>query len=284
MDSPEVLRQMRLERWAQTAASRTPGPDAAADLIERVGIATHYPASPEIPNLLHAYTGDPEARVEASWDSASGHVYTWRWALGKRGAAFYAAIVRKRPTWVAWRLLPAALRLRGETRSAEDLYAAGELSAGARRVAGALAGRTDPVETGELRHAAGYPTGKEHRAAYLRAVEELETRLLLAKVFTGGEDEDGEAAMGHVLVAERWPDACREAAALTRDAAMDALLAAYLPQAAYIAPTPFARHLVLPEPEVRAACERLAASGAARVIAIDGQRGACCAHVEPASR
>ena len=42
----------------------------------------------------------------AEWDSPAGEVYVWRWALGRKEVAFYSAIVRKRPTWVSWTLLP----------------------------------------------------------------------------------------------------------------------------------------------------------------------------------
>src|SRR5260370_28523999 len=109
----EELQARRLDRWGQTEETRTPDTISATRLIERVGIATLYPVSPEIPNLLHAYTGTTTTRAVSDWDSASGHIYTWRWELGRQEAAFYTAIVRGRPTLVSWSLLPAVLRLRG---------------------------------------------------------------------------------------------------------------------------------------------------------------------------
>src|SRR5689334_619745 len=96
------LKAKRERRWGQTPETRVPDPEAAAHLIDRVGIATVFPASPEVPNLYHAYVGDANRPTDAKWDSPSGHVYTWRWEIGGKGAAFYGIVVRKRPTFVSW--------------------------------------------------------------------------------------------------------------------------------------------------------------------------------------
>ena len=70
-----ALQARRREHWCQTPQTRIPDPEAAVHLIKRVGIATLFPASPEIPNLFHAYVGDPSAETSSQWDSPSGHVY-----------------------------------------------------------------------------------------------------------------------------------------------------------------------------------------------------------------
>ncbi|HVA90544.1 MAG TPA: hypothetical protein VNL71_11970, partial [Chloroflexota bacterium] len=110
----QSLLAARQANWGQTADTRVPDSPAAAVLIARVGIATLYSVSPELPDLLHAYTGDPATTIDMHWDSPTGHIYAWRWELGRREAAFYTAIVRGRPTLVAWALLPAVLCLRGD--------------------------------------------------------------------------------------------------------------------------------------------------------------------------
>jgi len=242
-----------------------PDPVAATALIERVGIATLYPVSPELPDLLHAYTGDPTTKSDSHWDSPAGHVYAWRWELGRREAAFYTAIVRGRPTLVAWPLLPSVLHLRADLRSPEDLYASGLLSEGAARIARALDGAGGVLGTGELRQAAGFPTGKEQRAAFLKAVAELDARLLLAKVFSP-DDED----MRHALVATRYPEALVAARDLDPTAALDALLAAYLPNAVFALPGPLAKHLGLEAGAVRAGLDRLVAAGTAASATVAG--------------
>jgi hypothetical protein len=264
------LNARRLERWGQTSETRTADEDAAVKLIQRAGVVTLFPASPEIPNLYHAYVGSPGAKPESEWNSPAGHVYGWRWTLGRRAAAFYTAIVRSRPTWVSWALLPALLRLRGELRTPDELYHAGQLSDGALRVARALEESGGVLSTGELRRAAGFPTGKAQRAAYLKAVEELDTRLLLAKVFSS-DNED----MSHALVSVRYPEHVAAAERMEREQALEQFLKTYLSQAIYALPGPLAKHLKLPEPELRAGFERLVAAKGAEAATLAGQKGMC---------
>lgn len=260
-DVQSAAQARRLEQWRQTSETRLPDAAAARELIDRVGIATLYPVSTEIPNLFHAYVGDPTAVTDSKWDSPSGQVYGWRWELGKREAAFYAALIHKKPTWVSWPLLPSVLRLVGESRHPEELYDVGEISQGAYRIAGALEEAGGVLETGQLRQTAGFPTGKEHRAAYLRAVAELENRLLVAKVFS---PDEGDQDMRHALVSLRYPEPVAAAERLTRDAALDQLLTTYLAAAIYAVPKPLAKDLGIPEAELRAALERQPASTSIR--------------------
>ena len=267
------LRQVearRRERWCQTPETRVAGPEEATRLIERVGIATLFPASPEVPNLFHAYVGDPGAQTSSQWDSPSGHVYGWRWALGRREAAFYSALVRGRPTWISWALFPAMLRLCGEPRTPDELYDTGELSGEAYRIAQALDAAGGVLSTGELRRQAGFPTGKAQRAAYLKAVDELDNRLLLAKVFSADDDD-----MRHALVRARYPEHVARAEQMTRVDAMDAFLTTYLPAAVYAVPAVLAKHLKLPEAELRAGLDRLANAGRVTTLALPEQKGMC---------
>ena len=268
LGSIDQLDEARRAFWCQTPADRITGPDGALELINRVGVATLYPASSEIPNLYHAFMGNPGAATDSGHDSPSGEVYTWRWALGGREAAFYSVLVRGRPTWVSWALFPAMLCLCGEARSPEDLYAAGEISAEAHRVARALATAGGVLGTAELRRQAGFPTGKAQRSAYLKAVQELDARLLLAKVFAAGT---GELDMQHALVRLRYPRQAAAAEQMARPAALEAFLAAYLPAAVYAMPVPLAKHLRLPEAELRTALDRFVEAG--RAIRVAGATG-----------
>ena len=272
MEVQQRLQEQRLANWRQTASTRIAGPAEAPALIDRVGVATLYPVSPEVPNLYHAYIGDATASTQSTWDSPSGEVYGWRWTLGRQGVAFYSAVVRGRPTWVSWPLLPAMLRLRGELRSPAELYSAGQLSAAAHRVAEALDRAGGVLSTADLRREAGFPTGKEQRAAYLKAIDELDTRLLLAKVFA---PDDADTDMRHALVRVLYAGPVGAAEGLTRDYAYAALLTAYLPWAVYALPAVLARHLKLPEAELRAGLERLVADGRAARAALPGVKGHC---------
>jgi hypothetical protein len=233
-------------------------------------VATLFPASPEVPNLFHAFVGDPDAKTEMEWDSTSGQIYTWRWHLGRAGAGFYCVLVRKRPTWVSWALLPAILRLRGEMRTPDELFDLAVISPAAYRITQALEESGGVLSTGELRKAAGFPTGKEQRAAYLKAVDELDNRLLLAKVFKGDEED-----MSHALVAIRYPEHMEAAERMTREEAYERFLEAYLPNAVFAAPTVLARHLGVPEGELRKGLQRFAEDGLAKREKIDGYKGDC---------
>jgi hypothetical protein len=271
------LHLRRLERWRQTPQTRLSSPEEALQLIEKVGMATLFTASEEVPNLYHAYMGDPNAKAQVEWDSPAGEVYGWRWAIGRKEAAFYTALVRKKPTWISWTLLPAILRLKGELREPEELYWAGELSANARKIYQVLEAAPQGVlGTGDLRQQAGFPSGKEQRAAYLKAVEELEIRLLLAKVFSPNAGE-GEEGMQHALVRVRYAGLLAQAQQLTTEDALDQFLKTYLLSAVYVLPTVLARHLKLPEAELRAGLERLAENGKIVPLNLEGQKGVCYA-------
>lgn len=265
-----ALQSARLTHWQQTASTKIANAAAAVDLINRVGIATLYPVSTEIPNLFHAYVGDPHARTEPQWDSPSGQVYGWRWTLGRQRAAWYATVVRNKPSLVSWALLPALLRLRGERRTPDELYDAGLLSDHAYRIAQALEEAGGVLSTGELRKAANFPTGKAQRAAFLKAIAELDTRLLLAKSFADGDDD-----MRHGLVAVQFAEQTDAAEQMTEAMAMDALLAAYLLHAAYVAPTVLAKHLKLDEAALRAGCARAVDQRHAVATELPGYTGAC---------
>lgn len=247
--------QQRLHNWGQTPETHLPGVQAAPAFIERVGIATLYHASPEFPNLFSAYMGSPDAKTDSGWDTPSGEVYTWRWTLGRGSAAFYTALIRRRPTWIRWSLLPAILRLCGTQSSPEELYEAGRLSADARRIAQTLEAATGSLATSELRELAGFPRGAPSRAAYLKAVEELEGHLLLAKVFLSEGD-----TMHHTLVRKQYPEQVAAAERLSFDEALDQFLQVYLPQAVYANPPVLAKDLKLPLATLSAAFERLQAA------------------------
>jgi len=286
-ESPEMaaLRGQRLVNWRQTEATRLPDSAAAVELIERVGVATLYPVTPELPNLYHAYVGDPTRPTDSKWDSPSGHVYAWRWELGGREAAFYSVLTRRRPTLIAWSMLPALLRLCGELRTPDELYDAGALSNEAYRVATALESAGGTLTTGQLRKEAGFPTGKPQRAAYLKAVDELDSRLLLAKVFSprhedgdngdseGETETGGEAAMGHALVRLRYPERVAAAEALSREEALDRFLRAYLLAAVYAVPPVLAKALRLADDEVRAGLRRLEQEGMAEPLFTGDDKG-----------
>jgi hypothetical protein len=258
----ERLEARRRRAWCQDGERTVPDPEAARAFVDRVGIATLYAASPEIPSLYQAHMSDPKPPTFASWDSPSGHVYTWRWALGNAHAAFYGAVVAKKPTWVAFDLLPALLGGLADRRTPRELFEAGELSSDALRVAEAFVGSGGILATAELRDRAGFPKGKENRAAYLKAVEELDARLMLAKRFTG----EGEDAMGHAWVRDHYAREWEAGAALDPTDALATVLDRVLVHAATLDPKVLARHLRVPPARMDAAFHLLADRDRARPL------------------
>ncbi len=276
------LRARRLGAWRQTAERRIVGPDEGAELIGALGLVTLYPVTPEAPNLYHAYVGDPDRPTDSKWDSPSGQVYTWRWALGRREAACYTVVARKRPTWIAWDLLPAILRLLSDPRMPDELLHLGIISPEAHRVAQALEEAGRPLSTSELREAARFPVGKEQRAAYQKALAELDARLLLARVFSpdaraasdpapaeGESSGEGEmTGMGHALFSVSYREHVDAAERMTREQALDQLLTRYLPGAIWVATKPLSRALGLPQPELDAALARFQERGQAQPLTL----------------
>ncbi|HEV2529691.1 MAG TPA: crosslink repair DNA glycosylase YcaQ family protein [Thermomicrobiales bacterium] len=254
----------RSEGWSLHPVSRLTGVDDAPGLIGRAGIVTHFPVSPEFANLFHAWQG-PDAEMKAAWDSPSGQLYTWRWELGRQEVAFYGTAVRGKPTWLAWDLLPALLALRGDTRPPAAQHADGLLSDDALRVAEALEHNGGTLSTPDLRRAAGFETGKDRRAAYLRAVAELDRRLLVGRTF-GPPDDIDDTDMRQTLIAARYPDAVAAAEGLAPDEAIRTLLVRYLGAAAFVRPVIFARHLGLERRAVEAALADLAREGLVRPV------------------
>lgn len=252
---PLDLSQQRLHHWRQTPDTRLLNAQMAAPFIEHVGIATLFPASPEIPNLFSAYVGHPQTQPDSGWSTPSGDVYSWRWTLGQQATAFYTSLVRRRPTWVSWALLPAVLHMRGELQSPSELYETGKLSRDAYHIIQVLQENEDVLRTGELRQQAGFPIGKPQRAAYLKAIAELEDLLLIAKVFSPDDQE-----MRHALVSRQYSRERAMAAQMTREDALRQLLLVYLPSAVYVKPDLFAKHLGLPKEEVMSVFDHLVAT------------------------
>ncbi|GLV60264.1 hypothetical protein KDH_70840 [Dictyobacter sp. S3.2.2.5] len=240
--------RQRLRNWRQTPEDRLTGSEQAPDFIDRMGIVTLYPASLEFPNLFSAYMGDPAAKTDSAWDTPSGEIYTWRWTLGSQGVAYYSTLIRRRPTWISWSLFPAMLRLCGELRSPHELYHAGKLSAQAYHIVEALESVDEPLPTSELRERAGFPRGTATRNLYLKAVEELEAQMLLAKVFLGDDH-----TMYHTLVSQRYAGHVAAAERLTQQQALRAFLLTYLPHAVYADPIRLAKDLKQPQDQLKAA-------------------------------
>ncbi len=266
----DPVQQLRDERWCQTPSTRLSSWADAPALIDRAGITTLFPASPEVADLYSAFVG-PGVPTDSGHSTPSGEVYGWRWELGRREVAFYGTIVRGKPTWVAWDLLPALLRLRGDLRPTGEQHATGSLSVDARRIVDALADNGGTLTTGDLRRAAGFETGRERRAAYLGAIAELDRRLILGRGF-GPVDDPDDQDMRQTLVASRHPDAVATAGEMAADTALRQFLTRYLLAAAFVRPVILARHLGLDRADVERSLAGLATDGLVRQVRFEGEK------------
>jgi hypothetical protein len=248
----------RLANWCQTPDTRIPDAEVAAEFIARVGLATVFAVSPEIPDLFHAHMGDPDARTEMEWDSPSGLVYSWRWVLGRKKAGFYGTVVRKRPTFVCWSLLPIVLRLWGDLRPPDELFDLGVISAEAYRICEVIERSDRPLSTGEIRREAGFPTGKDYSKAYHKAIDELGSRMVITTEFPA-DDAGGEGSKHHGLTYSRHPEAMADADRLRFDDAMEEFLRVYLRSAVYVVPKSLARDLKVPVQSLTESLERISA-------------------------
>lgn len=260
------LQEARQQNWRQVPERRVETPEAAIPFLNEVGIVTLYAASPEFPSLYQAHMGDPNPPTSQKWDSPSGYVYTWRWEIGRPHAAFYGVVVAKKPTWVSFALLPHVLAALTDRRSPQEAYAAGELSSNALAVAEAFEGTDGVLATKDLRARAGFEKGKESRAAYLKAVEELDTRLWLGKRFA--LDGDGDEML-HALVRSHYSEAYAAAMAMTQLEGLVGLLTHYLNYAVYLDPKVIGRHLRVDPVLFSAALEQMTREGIGRLESIE---------------
>ena len=254
MDLSELEKQ-RLECWCQDGKHSVPDPTAAVDFINKVGICPLYKASDEFPDLFHAHTSDPTQVPDASWDSISGEIYTWRWKIGGTDGAFYAALVAKKPTWVAWKLLPDVLTAFMDRRTPDELFDLGLLSADGHKIAAVLEEAGGVLSTKDLRKEAGFPTGKENRKSFLKAVEELESFLWLAKKTSEGVDD-----MSHAYIPTFYKAQSEQAYNSDPADGLKAVLGAYIEVAKFVRPLPFAKAFRIKAEAVESAATSLGLS------------------------
>jgi len=96
--------------------------------------------------------------------------------------------------------------------------------------------------------------------------------LLLAKVFVPNE---ATLDMHHALVRTQYPHSVAAAEQMSRDKAIDTFLHAYLPAAVYAVPTLLAKHMALPEADLRAGLDRLVHTGQVTSLELPHQKGPC---------
>ncbi|HEX2370789.1 MAG TPA: hypothetical protein VHM94_16305 [Acidimicrobiia bacterium] len=151
--------------------------ERAVELIERVGLAYLFGggAATDLPNLHTELTG----RVSiGDWDDETGEVWLLRGRLPELSVAWYGEWLRRRGTFVASRLLPAALRWTGTPGDEQGgVDRARAISTEAASLFEALLVE-GPLSSVEMRRATDL-TGAERTPTFSRALRALRRGMLI---------------------------------------------------------------------------------------------------------
>jgi hypothetical protein len=194
--------------------------DRAVELIRRMGLAYLFGGvDADLPSLHTELTGREHI---ADWDEETGKVWLLRGRLAQLGEAWYGEWLRRKGTFVAVALLPAALRWLGTPADEQGGVAlAGAASPEARSLFEALLVE-GPLSSVELRRATDL-TGAERTATFSRALTALRRRMLITTYGVEGGGSGWDSAV-YELTARAF--AVRPVD--DEDAALETLVGAYL--------------------------------------------------------
>lgn len=238
---------------------------SARAFVDAVGVcSTFYVFREGLPCLWEAVVGRANPRWPRHSHHDAGVGLTWRLKdlLPERRHVYYGKLIKGRPVLVALDLLPAfyaQVRGRQRARDYQVEYAAGHLTLTAKRIMDVLV-RDSPQYTRSLR-AECFMLEPSRTREFERAMGELQRGLWIVKT-----EERYEPSFSYRWdLLERWlPDQVAEGRRLSRERALDRLLARYLAGAVYSSPALLARLFSVPRADVDAALGRLARSGAVR--------------------
>jgi hypothetical protein len=267
----ERLERHRDHHFRRIRSRRVTSEKAALAFINEVGFCSAFTAGLGVPCLREAISGErePVTPEHIQHDYAIGMTWQIKDTLPARRAVYYGKVIAGRPGFIARDLLGAFLRLRAAPGNHLRLYQRGLLSHCAKLVMDALS-RRGAAETRALKLSSGYAQAK-NRATFDRAMKELQEKFLALKV------EERYEPFTYVwdTLEHRWPDALREARALTPAAAAYRVLRRYFEIAGFGRERAIARTLGIAPALVERAVRRLERE---RVIIrgarIDGYPGA----------
>ncbi len=197
------VERMRAQRWRTASARQIGSERGAARFISELGFVLLMSISAtELPSI-QAATGDRWAW----WD--------WKQTLPGRKACYYAKILRRRGTFVAWEWFPIFYAAYADSRPYRRLYRDGLLDRAEKRVMDIL-DRRGPLMTREVRLAFG-ARSRENTRRVKSVLVNLQTRFLIT---TAGGDTAGWSHHRWDLV-ERWvpPRSLMTAKTLSREQA-----------------------------------------------------------------
>lgn len=209
----EQIEQRRDTIYRRTSARRIRTLARAGQFIDAVGFALLFASTQniELPSLFEAVKGRRDAHID-EWDADSDRVWVWKSDLPATRRAFYGKLLAGgKPAFVSLTMLPALFALHAPDDLAR-VYARGDLSRDAKRIADALAAM-GPTPTMALSAGAGVS-----RADFHRALDELQKRLMVAPI--GAVHERGAWVSQIFELTTRWfAREARQAQKLDADAA-----------------------------------------------------------------
>ena len=175
-------------------------------------------------------TGD--APIPASFDHLStssedrkwGWMWGWKDELPEEKRLYYGKLLVRKPTFVSMTMLPTFYATFGRAGEADDHLEdvrAGRLSDIARRVIDYLSQRGE-TQTKRMRADLGI-TSQEGKVDYVKAVEELQRLMYVARVKAVGEGREDYNYTFDLLV-RRYPESVKIAERISSNDAMTALL------------------------------------------------------------
>ena len=180
------IEQVRAHRWRTAPARRIGSERGAARFISELGFVLLMPISgAELPSI-RASTGE-----QWTW-------WDWKQTLPERKACYYAKVLRRRGTFIAWEWFPLFYAAYADPRPYWRQYRDGLLDRSAIQILDLLDTR-GPLMTREIRLAFG-PRSKGNTRRMKSILVDLQTRFLIT---AAGGDTEGWSHHRWDLV-ERW--------------------------------------------------------------------------------
>lgn len=189
-------------------------------LVDALGFAfafTLRPGDAAIPACFDHLSTNDEGR---KW----GWMWGWKDELAEEKKLYYGVLLARKPTFVSLRLLPAFYATFGRAGEPDDHLddvRAGRLSEVARRIIEFLA-QNGETQTKRMRAELGI-TSKEGRAAYGKAIDEVQRLMYVSRVRAVGEGRE-DYNYTYDLFVRRYPEIVKAAERLSSADATATLL------------------------------------------------------------
>lgn len=267
------LAQLERERdytFRRTLSRRVRGETSGVRFVEEVGFCTAFSRRLNLPCLWVAICGqrNPRMPVHTHHDYGIGLTWQLKDSLPEKKLVFYARVLRRLPTLISLEFLPCFYRLFAPLFDERETAAPGmtaripmgAVSLTARGILDRL--RTHPAQsTAQLRMNAYYGERAMNKAAFEKAIAELQQKFLVVRTEA---QYDPKFTYIWDLFERQYHGAVRAAARLSRDEALDRVLARYFSVVRYARPADIHSLFGLHSFETHRALKRLTDAGVIR--------------------